>query len=285
MLNKSMKILLIGCGNFGKHYLRILKESGHLYGVVVKSDKSALRISKEHDVKVFTQISLDILQEIDGVMVVTPSNTHKELIEEVLPYVPVFCEKPLALNSKDINDIIRLETDTGNKLMVGHIYRFNNVVKEIKKIISNDKPKEIVIRFLGGSKNNCGVMHEFMHGFDIMLNLFDKYELIDRALKLDNGGDAEYVKLKFNCNGIICVIELGWESESKVRDLSLIYEDKKIKCDLVKQTINGDNYFVEPLKLEIRRFIDILKGEDLYYPDTTLTNDIQKIIDDIGKYT
>ena len=61
------------------------------------------------------------------------------------------------------------------------------------------------------------------------------------------------------------------------------YTNFSMEC--IKQTINGDNYFVEPLKLEIRRFIDILKGEDLYYPDTTLTNDIQKIIDDIGKYT
>lgn len=280
-----MKILLIGCGNFGKHYLRILKESGHLYGVIVKTNESAQRISREYDVKTFTKISLEILQEIDGAMIVTPPNTHKEIIEQILPYKPIFCEKPLALNSKDIESINMLEQDSENKLMVGHIYRFNNVINEIKKIISQDRPKEVHIRFLGGSKNKCGVMHEFIHGFDIMLNLFNKYKLIDRALKLDNDGDSEYVKLKFDCNGVNCVIELGWESDEKVRDLTLIYEDRKVKCDLVKQIINGSNYYVEPLKLEIRRFVDILNGQDLYYPDVTLALDIQKIIDNIERYT
>jgi UDP-N-acetylglucosamine 3-dehydrogenase len=285
-----MKILLIGSGRFGQHYLRILKEKEMLYGVVTKTVESAERIKKESGIWTFTEVTDSLLDRVDAVMIVTPSNTHYELIKKILPKNPVFCEKPLALESNEIKELINLEKKTGNKLMVGHIYRFNNAIREIKKIIIQDDPKIVKIRFLGGDKNDSGVLHEFMHGFDIMLNLFGKnFDVVDRAIKLDSFGDAEYGKIEFKFERTSVLVELGWFSKLKIRDLSIIFEDKKLYCDLIKQTINYDNkeknYYTEPLIREINYFIDICNGQDLKYPDATLALQVQNIIDFVGRFT
>ena len=75
----------------------------------------------------------------------------------------------------------------------------------------------------------------------------------------------------------------------KIRDLSIIFEDKKLYCDLIKQTINYDNkeknYYTEPLIREINYFIDICNGQDLKYPDATLALQVQNIIDFVGRFT
>jgi len=270
-----MKVLLIGCGNFGKHYLRILNEENKLSAVVTRTSASANKIAKEYKISAST-FDFKMLDDCDAVIIATPANTHYDLVKKIIPFKPILCEKPLALTSKHIKDLI----STPNKLMVGHIYRFNNAISELKKI---NKPKEAHIRFLQGQKKGCHVLHEFMHGFDIMLNLFRKGQLIDKVIRMDYEGDVEYAKLTYNC-GVKVILELGFQSKEKARDITYIFDDKKIYCDLVKQEIEGISYYVEPLRLEIRRFFDILK-QDLYYPDASSALEIEELIEEVMLYT
>ena len=152
MNNKKIKILLIGAGRFGKNHLRVLKSLDNqnllsLYGVVVKSEKSKQQIIKEFNVPVFTEITKELLREVDAVDIVTPMDTHFEIVKKCLPFVDVFVEKPLADNYEKAKELMLLSKKHKKRLMVGHIFRFHPLLTLLKKCL----PKSSNVEKIEGS--------------------------------------------------------------------------------------------------------------------------------------
>lgn len=89
-----MRVLVIGSdGSMGKRYQAILK---HLNHEVVCADK-------EHS-------SLDLVKraiKCDRVIVATPTETHREILEAVLlAGKPTLCEKPISKSMLDVQEIV-----------------------------------------------------------------------------------------------------------------------------------------------------------------------------------
>lgn len=88
-------VALVGCGEWGRYILRDLVSLGCRVTVVARSPRS--RDYALHGGADQTVPSVQQLPAVDAAIVATPTTTHAEVIEQLLPLgVPIFTEKPLA---------------------------------------------------------------------------------------------------------------------------------------------------------------------------------------------
>jgi len=76
--------------------------------------------------------------EISAVHIATPNETHYDIANKALTqHKHVLLEKPMALNTRDAFKLARLSENSGNVLLVGHIFRFNTALSQVKDILKN----------------------------------------------------------------------------------------------------------------------------------------------------
>ena len=93
------------------------------------------------------ELSYDALvkrADIDVIDITAPSDVHKEAaIAAAENKKHVFCEKPLALNTKDAREILAAVEKAGVKHQVGFNYRFAPAIRLAKKLIDDGKIGEV----------------------------------------------------------------------------------------------------------------------------------------------
>lgn len=291
------KIVLVGVGKFGKNHLRVLKELEKdelctLYGVVDKRDDVLESIRKNYNVATTSSLAEFLKADIDAVDIVTPADTHSEVCQECLAAGKhVFVEKPLATKYAEARKLIQLTADKDRILMVGLIYRYNPAVKKIKELIDLEKLGKIYYmygHYMGFKEPRAevGALLNFaVHHIDIYDYLLE--ELPEEAtcsiahfLGREKFEDLAVLILRYG-NGAVGIIENSWLPPGNYRDLTIIGSEKSVTSDLSKQTVILHNIrmkknsgtikaidegqlpldvkFEEPLKLELKDFIECIK--------------------------
>ncbi len=299
-MEKKPNILLIGAGKFGKQHLRVLKELEkegrlNLRGVVVEREESKKTIKNEFGIEVYAKQEPLPLESVDAIDIATPASTHYELTKKYIQNANIFAEKPLALSSQHIEEMIKLSEENKKVLMAGHIYRFNNAVIKLKEIIEKDRNNlySVEAKFTGGiPSKDCGIIHTYMHPLDIMNCLFNENPKSVYCDTLDSSGNkkniGEYAYIILNYGNTNACIKLEW-GKNKERTLRLRFKDYKISCSLITQSVeiiykdrtkNIINcHKEEPLKTELERFVEVINGADLFYPTAHHALKVQKIIE------
>ncbi|MBX9837502.1 MAG: bi-domain-containing oxidoreductase [Silvanigrellaceae bacterium] len=135
---------VIGAGNFTKMtMLPALKGSGALLKYIASaSGVSGTALAKKYNFAYSTTSSESILndEEVDLVIITTRHNQHaKQVIQSLNAGKHVFVEKPLALNEKELNEIIEAYHNNSRNqkttLTVGFNRRFSPHAISIKKAI------------------------------------------------------------------------------------------------------------------------------------------------------
>ncbi|MFP1601113.1 Gfo/Idh/MocA family protein [Microbacterium sp. 2216-1] len=81
---------------------------------------------------------------VDAVMVLTPDHTHAEIsIRALEAGVPVFCEKPLAIDLADADAMLETARRTGTRLYIGHNMRHMPVVTLMRRLIQEGRIGEV----------------------------------------------------------------------------------------------------------------------------------------------
>ena len=74
--------------------------------------------------------------EIDGIAIATPAETHHALASRVLAAgKDVFVEKPLALTYEDGADLVRLAKEKNRILMVGHVLEYHPAIEKLNEMV------------------------------------------------------------------------------------------------------------------------------------------------------
>ena len=109
-----MKFGLLGTGNWGRHYARLLPEFGEV--VIMKRD---------------------IDPSVDAVIIATPAASHFNYIKQALKANKhILVEKPMVLSLKLAKEIKGLMCD--KVFMVGHQYCYHSGVKEFMNMSLNE---------------------------------------------------------------------------------------------------------------------------------------------------
>jgi myo-inositol 2-dehydrogenase/D-chiro-inositol 1-dehydrogenase len=122
-----MRIGVVGVGRIGAFHAAAVRAHPAVREVVVRDidEPRAAEVARALGASVAASLD-DLLARVDGVVICTPTATHAELLEAVIPTrVPAFCEKPVALDLATTRRIIRLAVAHHATVQVGFQRRFD----------------------------------------------------------------------------------------------------------------------------------------------------------------
>ncbi len=137
-------VALIGCGNIGRFHstaIRALIRRGLIDAeYVAVCDSDADRARAFGDVTGASLVTTDPREvltspDVNVIYICVPTSSHKGLVlEAAAAGKHVFCEKPLAANLKDVNDMVQAVEAAGVKAGVGLVLRHSPVFTVMKDL-------------------------------------------------------------------------------------------------------------------------------------------------------
>ncbi|MEE8470507.1 MAG: Gfo/Idh/MocA family oxidoreductase [Dehalococcoidia bacterium] len=131
-------IAVVGCGYWGKNLTRNFAELGALH-TVCDSSPEALRSVEPLYPNINTEASFEAVladNEIKGVVISTPAAIHFSMASRaLLAGKDVFVEKPLSLEVREGEELVRSAEEKGRILMVGHVLEYHPAIVRLKELV------------------------------------------------------------------------------------------------------------------------------------------------------
>src|SRR6266496_5325257 len=180
---RKTKVAVVGVGYWGRNLVRNFHELGALE-VLCDAERSVEAVCNHKYQSVrFCSDFKDVLADssIDAVALATPAVTHYEMAKAALQAgKDVFVEKPLAIDVKHGEDLVKLAEAKGRILMVGHILRYHPAILKLKQLIHDGVLGKI--NYLYSNRLNIGkirteenILWSFApHDISVILSLLDE---------------------------------------------------------------------------------------------------------------
>lgn len=141
-MTRMIRVGVIGLGRMGMLHLMSCKkiDGVQVVGVADSSKKSLAKAKALGIDKAYADYHelLNHPSELDAVILSLPNFMHFESIKLALENgLNVFAEKPLAPTVSECSEIVRLAANSGRKLMVGHVMRFEEAMEIMRKRLAN----------------------------------------------------------------------------------------------------------------------------------------------------
>ena len=141
-MNKQISVAVLGCGRSGNGLMRTLEKMPEIKRIVGYdiSEAALSEIKKKHPVTETTQSLDEVLcdEDIRLVFVETLNESHAPLaVKAMQAGKAVMCEKPSGVNDEQIDELIRVQRQTGAFLQVGLELRYSKAYVEAKKVIAS----------------------------------------------------------------------------------------------------------------------------------------------------
>ena len=246
-MSKTIKIAVVGCGYWGPNLIRNFYEIPKSE-VLVCCDLNRIKlenIKRKYHFMTITEKFSDILnnKDIDAVAVATPPGTHYKLARDILlANKHVFIEKPITLNSKDAEDLIKIAKQKKRILMVGHTFEYSPAVNKLKELINSGELGKIHYIYtnrlnLGLFQNTNVIWDLATHDISIVLYLSNKKPvsvLAKGKSHIQEGiEDVAFITLTFE-DGSIAHFHVSWLDPCKVRKTVIVGDKKMVVYDDVE---------------------------------------------------
>jgi predicted dehydrogenase len=279
-----IKCGVIGVGYMGEHHSRILSKMPEttLVGVSDINEEKGLKIAKKYNCN-FLNNYTDLIKKTNCVVIATPTNTHRDIsINALNAGNHVFLEKPISLDLKEADEIIKTAKNSGLLLQVGHIERFNPAILAARKLVKNPLFVEAhrLSPFYGRGIDVSVVLDLMVHDLDIIL------KTVESPIKnisacgvpvLTDNIDIANARLEFE-NGAMANITASRISITKLRKIRFWQKYSYVSVDLLNRKVNVFHREIkngepkikeeevsvsqeEPLFLQSKAFIDACMGK------------------------
>ena len=252
-------VAVIGAGYWGRklirEYIDLSKENDKvkLVAIVDSSGTQLLRISEEMGIPakmLYTEPSVIAKNsKINAVHIATPNETHFELASNMLENGKhVLLEKPMALTSRQAFKLARISEEKDRVLLVGHIFRFNNALRKMREIFSNNNEKIYYIDLtwtthIKPPRNRDIIFDLAPHPIDIINFLTNEwpcevYSLGNSYIRQQRGlEEAAYTLFKLP-GSTMGSIKLSWvEYGPKTREIKIVTNKNTYIINALAQTI------------------------------------------------
>ncbi len=235
--NEIGNVAFIGGGNYASRVLipAFKKTGANLTTLVTSSGINSFHHGiKNNFKKASTDINEALDNDTDVIVIATQHDLHaKQAICSLDNGKHVFVEKPLALNSDDIDKLERSQKTSGKILMVGYNRRFSPHVKKIHELLSRKPmPKTFIMTMNAGEipKDHWTQDHEVGGGRIIG----EACHYIDLMRFLSGSRIKDYSAIKIADNKYMEVTE-----DKSI--ISLVFEDGSI--GVINYLANGGKSF------------------------------------------
>ena len=167
---KKGVIGVIGSGNFTSSTIlpNLKKCNVDIKYIASSGGLSSTIMAKKHNIAKSTSDYYEILNddEVDLVLVTTQHNMHaKMVLEAINAGKSVFVEKPLALNERDLDEIIKSYNSRDVNVSVGFNRRFAPLAKKMKKALGDSvTPINIIATMNAGHIPKDSWVHDMQIG-------------------------------------------------------------------------------------------------------------------------
>tara|TARA_A100001011_G_scaffold392730_1_gene480969 strand:- start:32755 stop:33705 length:951 start_codon:yes stop_codon:yes gene_type:complete len=288
LLQKKIKYGVIGVGHLGNFHVKQLLNIGsvELIGVYDEDPKRLNEISQNYNVPKIKAIK-DLLKLADAVSIVTPTTTHKDIALLALDNdCHIFIEKPI---THDLDSARCVESKV-KKLQkvahVGHIERFNPVIKKFNEEIH--KPLFLECHRLSKLSNrsmDISVILDLMiHDIDLVIHMIDspvKNIIADGVNVVSNSIDLANVKLSFE-NGCVVNLTASRISDKNMRKIRMFENNCYTSLDLLNHKLSkhyakfsqeNNQLNLENKQIAVNQY-DALKEELQYFCNAINANNI-----------
>ena len=131
---------LLGAGRIGKVHAKAVagNTDARLVAVADAMEKPAAEIATRYGCEVRTIAAIEKAKDVDAVIICTPTDTHADLIERFARAgKSIFCEKPIDLDVKRVEQCLKVVEMAGATLMVGFNRRFDPHFMSLRKSIDD----------------------------------------------------------------------------------------------------------------------------------------------------
>ncbi len=179
----NARIAVVGVGYWGKNLVRNFHELGALEALC-DADQTLEGAYASHyaGVRFYSQFK-EVLADpsIDGVALATPAVAHYEMAKAALEAgKDVLVEKPLAIDVKHGEELVRLAEAKHRVLMVGHILRYHPAVLKLQQLIQEGALGKISYLYsnrlnIGKIRTEENILWSFApHDISVMLALLNE---------------------------------------------------------------------------------------------------------------
>lgn len=292
MSTKTLRCACIGVGRMGRHHARKYAQMPdvELVAIVDADQEKREAAGEEHGCPVFADEKDLLGLNLDAVTIAVPTKYHLKCAKPLLENgIACLIEKPLATDEEESRELATLAEKHGATLMVGHIERFNPVVRALEAtdddgntVSASDsiRPRFIEVHRVSPmpfrSLDVSVVMDMMIHDLDVVLWLMGGNEPVDIqasgvAVLSDGQEDVCNARLTFEtehgkCVANITASRLAMKTERKTR---IIGENAYVSIDygaksglLIRKNANSPQ--LEELRAAIRAGTDL---SDLNYND------------------
>lgn len=284
-LRRGMRALragVAGAGSMGRNHARVysLLAGAELSAIYDADLKRAEVVAAEFGGKAVSTLE-ELASLTDAVSVAVPTVAHREVGCALMAAgCHVLMEKPIAPSVEDARGLVESARRHGKILQIGHIERFNPVLRQLESRLT--RPKFIEAHRLSPFPNrsiDIGVVLDLMiHDLEIILHLVrSPVESIDAVgvPVLTPTEDIANARIRFE-NGCVANVTASRISPERMRKIRVFQEDCYLSLDYQEQagqihwrdgmSIQRSEVEVakdEPLKLELAAFLEaVARGVD-----------------------
>jgi predicted dehydrogenase len=281
---------VIGTGALGYHHARLLRRmpGAEFAGIFEKNPARAAQVAQELETVAHPTLEA-LLDRVDAVSVVVPTSVHTEVGLAVLSRgLAALIEKPLSDTVAGAEALVRKAAETGAKLQVGHVERFNRAVRAAAPYL--DEPRflqtERLAPFQPRGTDVAVILDLMIHDLDLVLELVSAEVHEVRATGvavLTPHVDIANARVEFT-NGAVALVTASRISRDRTRKLRIFQPTGYFSLDLAA---GGGHFYrlkenwqalgakkieeivepqrleapeAEPLKLELESFLQAVRG-------------------------
>ena len=277
MKKQKIRIGVIGIGYLGKFHLEKFQKNKdcQLVWLIDKNIKNLKNYKDKYNVSTNYK---EIVNDVDAVSIVTPTVNHYEIARYFIERNKhVLIEKPMTQTVSEAKKLINLAKKHKKTIQIGHLERFNPVIRKVSSLIKN--PLFIEVHRLSQfnpRSTDVNVVYDLMiHDIDITTSLVpSKIKKISSFGKsiITNKIDIANARLEF-FNGTIANLTASRISQKSERKIRIFEKDKYLSLDFLQPKLK----IVEKVK---KKSSKLFKTLEYNYKKTDALND--EIIDFIN---
>jgi UDP-2-acetamido-3-amino-2,3-dideoxy-glucuronate N-acetyltransferase len=284
----GMRIGLVGMGQWGRHWARVLAGAG-LLGCVVDPDPLEEAVHNlPADVRIYLSLN-EVLEGNDAFVVASPAATHHDVACELLRWDHhVLVEKPIALSVWQAEQMVKTAEERRKVLMVGHILEHHPAFLKLEHLIREGEVGEI--RHISSRRMSFGrirddedVIWSFApHDIAMIQRLMGEAPMRVEASAIHtlrrDLADAANIIMRFS-HGRTAAIEVSWHSFVKEHRLVVTGSKGSLCWNDVDKSLRSEHYQVsdgelkrihyrhqiyygneEPLANELKAFVEAIEN-------------------------